>query len=55
MQLFPASFQSFDEEWAGMQLFSAGGEEGLCTEPPAAPGREITAGTGSGRGNMAGK
>ena len=35
--------QAVEEEKAGMQLFSAGGEEGHCTEPPADPGREITA------------
>ena len=43
------------DEQAGMQLFSPGGEEGLSTEPPAAPGREITASTVFGWSNMAGK
>ena len=47
--------RAVEEKYARMQLFSAGGEEGHCTEPPADPGREITAGAGIRRYVVAGK
>ena len=55
MQLFSAVFQTYDNGRVTLQLFSAGGEEGPYTDPPAAPGREITACTDNRHSYPAGK